>query len=121
MATRAFLLCGDEKAVQAVTQILDELEVSFEHSSEPAFSLKRLTTQRFDLLVVDGAVTLDDTRFRADHAYRVELRRGTAVIGGALIYLSPPRRGRGHVSFDDADATRDDDRGELRPSDKGAL
>jgi TonB family protein len=53
MATRAFLLCGDEKAVQAVTQILDELEVSFEHSSEPAFSLKRLATQRFDLLVVD--------------------------------------------------------------------
>src|ERR1700756_5509695 len=53
MATRAFLLCGDEKAVQAVTQILDELEVSFEHSSEPAFSLKRLSTQRFELLVVD--------------------------------------------------------------------
>jgi protein TonB len=53
MATRAFLLCGDEKAVQAVTQILDELEVSFEHSSEPAFSLKRLATQHFDLLIVD--------------------------------------------------------------------
>ena len=53
MATRAFLLCGDEKAVQAVTQILDELEVSFEHSSEPAFSLKRLATQRFELLIVD--------------------------------------------------------------------
>ena len=53
MATRAFLLCGDEKAVHAVTQILDELEVSFEHSSEPAFSLKRLATQKFDLLIVD--------------------------------------------------------------------
>jgi protein TonB len=53
MPTRAYLLCGDEKAVQAVTQILDELEVSFEHSSEPAFSLKRLATQRFDLLIVD--------------------------------------------------------------------
>jgi len=53
MATRAFLLCGDEKAVHAVTQIMDELEVSFEHSSEPAFSLKRLATQKFDLLIVD--------------------------------------------------------------------
>lgn len=53
MATRAFLLCGDEKAVHAVTQILDELEVSFEHSSEPAFSLKRLSVQKFDLLLVD--------------------------------------------------------------------
>jgi protein TonB len=53
MAIRAFLLCGDEKAVHAVTQILDELEVSFEHSSEPPFALKRLSTQRFDLLIVD--------------------------------------------------------------------
>jgi TonB family protein len=53
MAIRAFLLCGDEKAVQAVTQILDELEISFEHSSEPGFSLKRLSTQKFELLVVD--------------------------------------------------------------------
>jgi len=53
MATRAFLLCGDEKAVHAVTQILDELEICFEHSSEPPFALKRLAVQRFDLLIVD--------------------------------------------------------------------
>jgi periplasmic protein TonB len=53
MATRAFLLCGDEKAVHAVTQILDELEVCYEHSSEPAFCLKRLAAQKFDLLIVD--------------------------------------------------------------------
>lgn len=53
MATRALLLCGDEKAVHAISQILDELEVSFEHSSEPAFALKRLPAQRFDLLIVD--------------------------------------------------------------------
>jgi len=53
MVTRAFILCGDEKAVHAVTQILDELEVSFEHSSEPPFALKRLATQRFELLIVD--------------------------------------------------------------------
>ena len=53
MATRAFLLSGDEKAVHAITQILDELEVSFEHSSDAPFTLKRLGAQRFDLLVVD--------------------------------------------------------------------
>lgn len=53
MSTRAFLLCSDEKAVHAVAQILDELEVSFEHSGEPTFALKRLSTQRFDLLIVD--------------------------------------------------------------------
>jgi protein TonB len=53
MATRALLLCGEEKAVRAVTQILDELEVSFEHSIESAFALKRLANQRFDLLIMD--------------------------------------------------------------------
>ena len=53
MSTRAFLLCSDEKAVHAVAQILDELEVSFEHSGEPPFALKRLAAQRFDLLIVD--------------------------------------------------------------------
>src|ERR1700746_2909597 len=53
MATRAFVLCADEKAVHAIAQILDELEVSFEHSGEPPFALKRLATQRFDLLIVD--------------------------------------------------------------------
>jgi len=53
MATRALLLCGDEKAVHAVTQILDELEISFEHCGEPPFALKRLAGRRFELLIVD--------------------------------------------------------------------
>jgi len=53
MATRALLLCGDEKAVHAVTQILDELEICFEHSGEPPFALKRLAARRFELLIVD--------------------------------------------------------------------
>lgn len=53
MATRVFLLSGDEKAVHAITQILDELEISFEHSSDPAFTLKRLGGQRFEVLIVD--------------------------------------------------------------------
>jgi hypothetical protein len=64
---------------------------------------------------------LDDARFRPDHAYRVELRRGTVVVGSALIYLSPNRQ-RGPVIFDDHDASgpapADD---ELRASDKGTL
>jgi len=53
MATRVLLLSTDEKAVHAITQILDELDVSFEHSSDAPFTLKRLGTQRFDLLIVD--------------------------------------------------------------------
>jgi hypothetical protein len=75
---------------------------------------------RFELPVVAGGVVLDSTRFRADHAYRVELRQGETIVGTVLIYLQPPR-GRSSVKFNDGEAlgsTRDD---ELAPSDKGAL
>jgi len=53
MATRVFLLSADEKAVHVITQILDEQDIRFEHSSDPTFTLKRLAGQHFDVLVVD--------------------------------------------------------------------
>jgi protein TonB len=53
MATRVLLFSKDEKAVHAITQILDELEIRFEHSSDSVFTLKRLAAQHFDLLIVD--------------------------------------------------------------------
>jgi hypothetical protein len=76
----------------------------------------------FELPLAPGAIVLDDGRFRADHAYRVELRRGTVVIGGTLIYLQPVKQ-HGPVVFDDreavAPAAASSD--ELQTSDKGAL
>src|SRR5437870_1298460 len=36
---------------------------------------------RYDLSVVAGGMVLDSARFRADHAYRLEVRRGTVVVG----------------------------------------
>lgn len=88
--------------------------------------LRDVTTRaagaRFEVAVAAGGVLLDDGRFRADHAYRAELRHGSAVVGGALLYLSPPRKSKGPVVFDDRDATRPDTPDdELAPSDKGAL
>jgi hypothetical protein len=74
---------------------------------------------RFELGFVAGGVVLDTARFRADHAYRLELRRGPVVLGSALIYLQPPRHGNGRVVFDDRDAATSDD--ELSTLDKGAL
>jgi periplasmic protein TonB len=53
MATRVFLLSADEKAVHVITQILDEQDIRFEHSSDATFTLKRLAGQHFDVLVVD--------------------------------------------------------------------
>jgi TonB family protein len=53
MPTRAFLLCDDEKAVDAVTQILRELAISFEHFPEASLALKRLASQRVEAVLVD--------------------------------------------------------------------
>ena len=73
-------------------------------------------------LPLAAEVVLDDARFHADHAYRVELHRGTTVVGSVLIYLTPLKH-RGPVVFDDREANgpapgADD---ELHPSDKGSL
>ena len=76
----------------------------------------------FELPLGAGAIVLDDARFRADHAYRVEVRRGTATVGSALIYLQPNKQ-RGPVVFDDRDtaAPAPAADGELQTSDKGSL
>ena len=65
---------------------------------------------RYELNVVPGLL-LDLARFRADHAYRVYVRRGTEVLGSALIYLQPPPRGNGRVVFDDRDTAKSAARG----------
>jgi hypothetical protein len=76
----------------------------------------------FELPLTPGAIVLDTGRFRADHAYRVELRRGTVVVGGALIYLQPLKQ-RGPVVFDDreAGAPAAPPSDELQTTDKGSL
>lgn len=74
----------------------------------------------FELALTPDGVLLDEARFRADHAYRVELRRGTTVVGGALLYLTPQKR-RGPVVFDDKEATAPSGDDELGTSDKGSL
>ena len=53
MTTRAFVLCSDEKALDAVSQILGELGIIFEQFHEIEFAAKRLIVQEFDLVVVD--------------------------------------------------------------------
>jgi hypothetical protein len=76
----------------------------------------------FELAVAPGAsVVLDAARFHADHAYRAELRRGLTVVGSVLLYLSPPPRTRGPVTFDDREATAPASDDELVASDKGSL
>jgi protein TonB len=53
MLPRALLMCSDAKAIEAVTQVLGELEIYFETISDPAAAAKRLANQRFDPILVD--------------------------------------------------------------------
>jgi periplasmic protein TonB len=54
MSYKALLFCPDEKTARTVTQILAELEFSVEPVVEPFAAVKKLTSEHFDALVVDG-------------------------------------------------------------------
>ncbi|HZQ67372.1 MAG TPA: TonB family protein [Terriglobales bacterium] len=84
MLTRAFVLCSDEKALDAVSQILGELEIQFEQFHDIDFASKRLAAQAFDLVVVD-CDRQDDAAELLASMRDSELNRGAmtvAVVNG---------------------------------------
>jgi len=54
MATRAFFLTKDEKVLDAITQILSDLDISFESVQDPSLAAKRIAAHHFDIILVDG-------------------------------------------------------------------
>jgi periplasmic protein TonB len=54
MNYKAILFCPDENTARTVTQVLTELDFSVEPSVEPFAAVKKLTSEHFDALVVDG-------------------------------------------------------------------
>ena len=53
MPTRALFLSKDEKALDAVSQVLSDLDVSFEFLQEASFAVKRVASHHFDMILVD--------------------------------------------------------------------
>jgi TonB family protein len=53
MSYKALLFCPEDKTARAVTQVLSELDFSVERAVEPFGTVKKLTDQQFDALVVD--------------------------------------------------------------------
>jgi len=53
MSYQALLFCPDEQTARLVTQVLTELDFHVEPCNEPFAAVKKLTTQRFDAVVVD--------------------------------------------------------------------
>src|SRR5581483_10743384 len=79
MLTRAFVLCSDEKALDAVSHVLSELEITFEQFHDIAFAAKRLTVQAFDLLVID-CDQQDDAARLLDSVRSSDLNRGAMTV-----------------------------------------
>jgi TonB family protein len=55
MSYKALLFCLDEAAARLVTQVLSELDFTVELSFEPFVTVKKLSDESFDALVVDCA------------------------------------------------------------------
>ncbi len=53
MSYKSLLFCPDEKTARVVTQVLSELEFTVELSGQPLATVKKLTDEHFDALVVD--------------------------------------------------------------------
>lgn len=53
MPTRALFLSKDEKALDAVSQVLSDLDLSFEFVQEAPFAIKRVCSHHFDMILVD--------------------------------------------------------------------
>jgi TonB family protein len=53
MSYKALLFCPDEKTARTVAQVLRELDFQVEACNEPFASVKKLTAEHFDALVVD--------------------------------------------------------------------
>jgi TonB family protein len=53
MSYKSLLFCPDEKAAQVVTQVLSELDFTVEIALEPFATVKKLTDEHYDALVVD--------------------------------------------------------------------
>jgi hypothetical protein len=55
MNLKSLLLSSDEKTVRILRRVLGDLEIDVEHCSAAEDAIRRITRQRFDTILVDGA------------------------------------------------------------------
>lgn len=107
------LLLGDKRERGfGVRPARGEWKLDLGHTDADLAEIVDVTAQvamKWQVAVVDGTVRLEADRFVADHAYRVELRRGPKTLGQALIYLYPAKlAARQQLKFDDDDSGSDE-------------
>jgi CheY-like chemotaxis protein len=55
MELKCLLLSSDEKTVRVLRRVLSDLEINVEHCSSAEDAIRRITRQRFEAIIVDGA------------------------------------------------------------------
>src|ERR1700682_5156200 len=55
MELKSLLLSSDEKTVRVLRRVLSDLEIDVEHCSGADDAIRRITRQRFEAIIVDGA------------------------------------------------------------------
>jgi c-di-GMP-binding flagellar brake protein YcgR len=55
MELKSLLLSSDEKTVRVLRRVLSDLEIGVEHCSSTDDAIRRITRQRFEAIIVDGA------------------------------------------------------------------
>src|SRR6202158_4426925 len=55
MDLKSLLLSSDERTVRVLRRVLSDLEIDVEHCSVVDDAIRRITRQRFEAIIVDGA------------------------------------------------------------------
>src|SRR6202161_2547381 len=80
MNLKTLLLSSDDKTVRVLRRVLSDLEIDIEHCAAPDEAMRRITRQRFEAIIVDGANAAEATGvFRGAKASPVN-RRALAIV-----------------------------------------
>src|ERR1019366_4613656 len=88
MGLKSLLLSSDEKTVRVLRRVLSDLEIGVEHCTAVDEAIRRITRQRFEAIIADGANVEDaGSLLRGARAAPVNKRALTVVLVQAPIGL----------------------------------
>jgi len=53
MSLKSLVLCSDEKIVRVLRRVLSDLEIGFDHCTDPDGAIRKLTRERFEAVIID--------------------------------------------------------------------
>jgi DNA-binding response OmpR family regulator len=88
MGLKSLLLSSDEKTVRVLRRVLSDLEIDVEHCTAVDEAIRRITRQRFEAIIADGANVEDaGSLLRGARAAPVNKRALTVVLVQAPVGL----------------------------------